>query len=276
MPRVPDPVLPRDLSSCSEVPRRSTEGLFWLEPTPFTLGRFRTAPSGICFSSSTSDLNPPPLLSSGFSSPRSFTSTLQPHPHARVSAPLMRFRPLQRSTESGVRIPGGSNHRHRSSSGFLTLLTTCSAQNHAGLVSSPLRSWGSLGPRHLARTFRSDRGDAPKSPLHGVLFSHDEHVLACSPVLRFAASSCCTLSGHNQNRRRTLHGLTRRRIGVSQGSEPRAPTILRFSADHTLVNSKRLLSPWVSPQRSASVAARLPASTEPSASPPFTASRACV
>jgi hypothetical protein len=161
--------------------------LFWLEPTPSALGRFRTAPSGIRWLSSTSDLNPPPLLSSGCSSPRSFTSTFQPHPHARVSAPLVRFRPLQRSTESGVRIPGGSNHRHRSSSGFLTLLTTCSAQNHAGLVSSLLRSWGCLGPRHLARTFRSGRGDAPKSPLHGVLLPRDEHVLACPPVLRFAA-----------------------------------------------------------------------------------------
>jgi hypothetical protein len=53
--------------------------------------------------SSTSDLNPPPLLSSGCLSPRSFTSTLRPHPHARVNAPLVRFRPLQRSTESGVR-----------------------------------------------------------------------------------------------------------------------------------------------------------------------------
>lgn len=32
---------------------------------------------------STSDLNPPPLLSSGCLSPRSFTSTLQPHPLAQ-------------------------------------------------------------------------------------------------------------------------------------------------------------------------------------------------
>jgi hypothetical protein len=214
-------VLPRALRSCSEVPRLKAKDLVWLQSPPFALNRFRPAPSGLRFQSSTSDLNPPPLLSSGFSSPRSFTSTLQPHPHARVSAPLMRFRPLQRSTESGVRIPGGSNHRHRSSSGFLTLLTIFSAQNHAGLISSPLRSWGSLGPRHLARTFRSDRGDAPKSPLHGFLLPHDEHVLACSPVLRFAATSSCTLSEHNLNRRRTLHGLTRRRIGVSQGSEPR-------------------------------------------------------
>jgi len=95
-------VLPRDLNSCSEVPRSKAEGLRWLEPTPFALNRFRPAPSGFRFLSSTSDLNPPPLLSSGCLSPRSFTSAYQMHPHAHANAPLMGFRSLQRATESGV------------------------------------------------------------------------------------------------------------------------------------------------------------------------------
>jgi len=78
-----------------------------LSPILFALGRFRTAPSGLRFRSSAADLNPLPLLSSGCPSPRSFTSTYRPHPHARASAPLLGFCPLQRSTESGVRIPAG-------------------------------------------------------------------------------------------------------------------------------------------------------------------------
>ena len=126
------------------------------------------------------------------------------------------------------------------------------------------------------RTFRFGRGDAPELPLHGLLLLHDEHVLACSPVLRFVALSRRTLSRHDAVKRRTLHGLDHRRIGVSQGSEPGAPTILRFSADFTLVDSERLLGPWVSPQLSGSVAAPHPASSELFASPPFTAPRACV
>ena len=172
--------------------------------------------------------------------------------------------------------PGGSNRRHRSSSGFLTLSTICSAQNHGRLVSSLLRSWDSLGPRHLERTFRSDRGDAPESPLHGFLLPRDERVLARSPVLRIAALSRRNPFEARRVKRRTLHGLDRRRIGISQGSEPRVPTILRFAADYTLVDSERLPGPWVSPQLSGSVAARHPASSELFASPPFTAPRACV
>jgi hypothetical protein len=38
--------------------------------------------------------------------------------------------------------PAGSNRRHRPSSGFLTLSTSCFACNHGGLVSSRLRPWG--------------------------------------------------------------------------------------------------------------------------------------
>jgi hypothetical protein len=46
---------------------------------------------------------PRPLLSSPYSSPRS-TTTYQLAPHAHAKLPLLRFRPLQRSTETGVRI----------------------------------------------------------------------------------------------------------------------------------------------------------------------------
>jgi len=46
---------------------------------------------------------PLPRLSASCPSPRSTTTSLPP-PHARVRAPLLRFRPLQRSTEAGARI----------------------------------------------------------------------------------------------------------------------------------------------------------------------------
>jgi hypothetical protein len=46
---------------------------------------------------------PLPRLSASYPSPRS-TTTSPPPPHARVRAPLLRFRPLQRSTEAGARI----------------------------------------------------------------------------------------------------------------------------------------------------------------------------
>jgi hypothetical protein len=42
-------------------------------------------------------------LSASYPSPRS-TTTSPPPPHARVRAPLLQFRPLQRSTEAGARI----------------------------------------------------------------------------------------------------------------------------------------------------------------------------
>jgi len=96
-------LLPRDWTPRSEVPRQGSKGLFGLEPTPFALGGFPAAPSGLRSLTSAADLNPPSLLSSGCPSPRSFTTTLQPHPHAHGSAPLLGSRPLQRSTESGVR-----------------------------------------------------------------------------------------------------------------------------------------------------------------------------
>jgi len=228
-----------------------------LSPSLFTLGRFRAASSGLRFRLSAEDLNPLPLLSASCSSPRSFTSTFQPHLPALASAPLLGFRPLQRSTESGVRIPGGSNRRHRSSSGFLTLSTICSARNHAGLISSPLRSWGFPAPFTSNGPFDPTGVLRSRFPLHGFLLPRDGHVLACPPVWRFAVLIRRYPFGARRERLRALHGLHRRRIGVSQGSEPRAPTVLRFSANYTLVNSERLLGPWVSPPPSDSVAATI-------------------
>jgi len=99
---------------------------------------------------------------------------------------------------------------------------------------------------------------APGFPLHGLLLPRDEHVLACSPVLRFVAGAAHTLSGHIRVERRALHGLDHRRIGVSPRSDPGVPAILRFSANDTLVDSERLLGSWVSPRRSGSVTAPIP------------------
>jgi len=145
------------------------------------------APSGLRFRSSAADLNPLPLLSSGCLSPRSFTSTLQPHPHALASAPLLGFRPLQRSTESGVRIPADPTTDTVRPQGF----------SPSRRLTPPETMWGLFHPHcapgvlpasvRLARTFRSGRGDVPGFPLHGLLLPRDEHVLACPPVLCLAA-----------------------------------------------------------------------------------------
>jgi len=59
---------------------------------------------GFSFRRRTKVFTPPPLLSSPYLSPRS-TTTYQSPPHAHAKAPLLRFLPLQRSTETGVRIP---------------------------------------------------------------------------------------------------------------------------------------------------------------------------
>jgi hypothetical protein len=102
-----------------------------------------------------------------------------------VSAPLLGFGPLQRSTALGARMTRRDPLlRHHPPSGFRTLSTVFFAQNHAGLVSSPLRSWGSRGrlsgarhtlsgtagrrrPRSLSKAFSSLMTNAcyPRSPL---------------------------------------------------------------------------------------------------------------
>jgi len=190
-------VLPRDLSSRSEVPRLKAEGLVWLEPAPvrawpFPGGAFRSLLSyvGDGFEPAATPLFRLPFssklyiyLSTAPPCARECTSRGVPSPTAldRIRRPY----------------PSGSNRRHRSSSGFLTLSTTCSARNHAGLVSSPLRSWGSPEPDSLARTFRSDRGVPPGFPLHGFLLTRDEHVLRALPSCASAHSAAGTLSGHD-------------------------------------------------------------------------------
>jgi len=167
-----------------------------LSPLLFALGRFRTAPSGLRFRSSTADLNPPPLLSSGCPSPRSFTSTLRPHPPALASAPLLGFCPLQRSTESGVRIPAGPTAGTVRPQGFSPSRRLAPPKTMQGLFHPRCAHGVSPAKVRLERTFRSDRGDLPGFPLHGFLLPRDGHVLACPPVWRFATLIRRALSGH--------------------------------------------------------------------------------
>jgi hypothetical protein len=78
-------------------------GPSWVRPSP----RSTFSVSGrvlrvFSFRRRTEGFTPPPLLSSSYLPPRSTTfRQLPPHAHAR--APLLRFCPLQRSTETGVR-----------------------------------------------------------------------------------------------------------------------------------------------------------------------------
>jgi len=180
-------VLPRNLDSRSEVPRSKAEGLVLdFSPILFALGRFRTAPSGLRFRSSAADLNPLPLLSSGCPSPRSFTSTFRPHPHALASAPLLGLCPLQRSTESGVRSPADPTAGTVRPQGFSPSRRLAPPETMQGLF-HPRCAHGVLPAKvRLERIFRSARGDLTRCPLHGFLLPRDEHVLACSPVLRVA------------------------------------------------------------------------------------------
>jgi hypothetical protein len=127
-------------------------------PPPFDLCRFRQGPSGLSFHRH---------------------QQVSPHWHSshRVVLLLEAYKPsVNRSPmRTGLHLswgsipfsarqkqasvsPGESNLRHRPSSRFLTALTSCSARNHASLVSCRLRSWGSTGPRTLAPTFRPRQG----------------------------------------------------------------------------------------------------------------------
>jgi hypothetical protein len=141
--------------------------------------------------------------------------------------------------------PGGSTLRHHPPSGFLTLSTSCFTQNHAGFLSAhvletlrphdyarPLRSWGSTGPPSLARDLSiTGRAMAPSFPLQGLLLPRDEPVLAGSPLSRFTSPLIRLLVQGNRAVKRATQSLDRRRIGVSQRSDPRAPAFMRFLAD---------------------------------------------
>jgi hypothetical protein len=108
---------------------------------------------------------PLPRLSASYPSPRS-TTTCQPPPHARVRAPLLRFRPLQRSTEAGARItrrfqpPALSVLRDSHPLDVLLRLQPSRA------CFIPLTLLGFHRIRRLAQTFRSGQGTS----LPGFLF----------------------------------------------------------------------------------------------------------
>lgn len=218
-------MLPRDLGSRSEVPRDRTKGLVRIQPSLFALGRFRAAPSGLRSVSSATDLNPPRLLSSGCRSPRSFTSTCQPHPHAHASAPLLRSFPLQRSTIPGVRMTrrcptaGTVRPQRFSRSRRLAPPETMQGLFHPRCALGVLPDLGSSrGPFDPAGLH------APGSPLHGLRLARDEHVFACSPVLRFTAGSAAPFRGTREsNSGRCTVSITGESVfpqGATQGHRP--------------------------------------------------------
>jgi hypothetical protein len=154
----------------------------------------------------------------------------------------MRSCPLQRSTETGARItrripPAGTVRPQ----GFSPSRRLASPVTMAGLFHPTCVPGVEPGPRSLAETFRSRQGRTRP----GSLFT------AFSPP---TTSTCwrallpCTSSGSPAKRnfgdptsgeagqaaQRVLRSLDRGGLGVSRGSEPRAPAILRFVADlHT-------------------------------------------
>jgi len=152
----------------------------------------------------------------------------------------LRSCPLQRSTETGARItrrvPTAGTIRPQ---GFSPSRRLSSPVTMAGLFHPACVPGVEPGPQLLAKTFRSRQG----RPRPGFLFKAFSPP-ATSPCWRALLS--CTSSGSpakgnfgdsasgegNRAARRVLQSLDRRGLGVSQGSEPRAPAFLRFVAEH--------------------------------------------
>jgi len=164
--------------------------------------RFPAGLFGFSLSPSPPGLIPAALLSAGCRAPRSLPSVRQPHPPAlgECTSPGVPS-PTALDNPGCPYDPGDPTSRHRPSSGFPTLSTSCFTQNHAGFLSAhatglttsscarPLRSWGSTGPPPLAWDLSiTGRATAPGFPLQGSLLPHDEPVLAGSPLSRFAPS----------------------------------------------------------------------------------------
>jgi hypothetical protein len=202
------PRLPRDLSSRSEVPR-VVDRVCSVQPFPFGLCRFRPGPSGFLFHSSPDSFTHPALLSASYPSPRSH--------YPPYSCTRMRLRvhlswgsvPYSARQSRVPVCPGGSTLRHRPSSGFLTLSTFSFTQNHAGLISCPLRSWGSTGVAGSKGSCDPDRADASGLPLQGFLFPRDERASARSPLLRLASL---------QVRLRSYEPALRYRVSIAEDS----------------------------------------------------------
>lgn len=158
-----------------------------VQPVLFSLCRFRLDSAGIRFPTSPPALTPAALLSSGCSSPRS-RNPLYNRTHQRIGKCTSPEVPCPYSVRQSLAPvdPGRSTVQHLPPSGFLTPSTAYFARNHAGLISSPLRSWGSPGSDDSPRSFDPNRAAAPESPLQGSLFPRDERLVA---VLLSRASS---------------------------------------------------------------------------------------
>jgi hypothetical protein len=180
---------------------------------------------------------PRPLLSSPYSSPRS-TTTYQLAPHAHARPPLLRFRPLQRSTETGVRIPRR----------FQPPAPSVLRVSHPLDVLLRLQPWpacfirpallGFHRVQSLAPAFRPMQGEtAPGLPLQSFLRSRDDRLvdglLSCTPLGAPAKERFGDFTSREGSKaaQQMLHSLDHRNVGVSRGSEPRAPAFLRFAAD---------------------------------------------
>jgi hypothetical protein len=190
-----------------------------------------------CFRRRAGTFTSRPLLSSSYPSPRS-TTTYQLAPHAHAKPPLLRFCPLQRSTETGVRLP------RRFQPPALSVLRV----SHPLDVLLRLQPWpacfirpallGFHRVRTLAPTFRQGQGDTrlgflfeafsrPVTTASSAVSSHTRRAGAPAKE-RFGDF---TPGEGSKAAWRVPQSFDHRAVGVSRGSEPRAPTSLRFAAD---------------------------------------------
>lgn len=162
-------------------------GPSWFRPAPFDLDRFRPGPSGSLSPRHPEGFIPPACLSSGCSSPRSrILSSTASTCACECTSPGVRS-PTALDRSGRPLIPEDSSLRHVPSSGFLTRLTAFATHNPTGLISSPLRSWGYLGPSRSRKPFSRRRAMLHPSLLSkAYLQSRDEQRVACSPPLRVA------------------------------------------------------------------------------------------
>jgi hypothetical protein len=129
--------------SCSEVSSDSALRPLWVRPSPFDVYRFRLRPSGLRAASSCQWVSRHQQSSRQVVRLLEATSLVNCTRMARsrcASHAVLSPTTLDRNRRPYF--PAGSNRRHRPSTGFLTLSTSCFACNHGGLVSSHLRPWG--------------------------------------------------------------------------------------------------------------------------------------
>jgi hypothetical protein len=157
---------------------------------------------------------------------------------AYPGAPLLRSRPLQRSTETGARItrqvPIAGTVRPQ---GFSPSRRLASPVTMAGLFHPTCVLGVEPGPRLLAKTFRSRQGRCARvSSSRLSLFPRRARVGVLSSLAlrqdprRRGISVILIPVKEVKAARRVLQSLDRRKLGMSRGSEPRAPAFLRFVA----------------------------------------------